>query len=43
MDRSVIQKNKKTYETWRTIIDLIGDASLWPINIRRSFLGKIFK
>ena len=42
MDRSVIQKNKKAYETWRTIIDLIG-ASLWPINIRRIFFGKIFK
>ena len=40
MDRSVIQKNKKTYETWRTIIDLIGDGSLWPINIKRIFLAK---
>ena len=32
-----MSKNKKIYESWVDIQDIIGNASLWPLKIRRLF------
>ena len=33
-------RNAKIYEIWKTIQDVIGEAKLWPLSIRKLFWTK---